>query len=81
MAEMIENKMATKHVEAVADYNEDTAHRGQLLFDEERHLGVLATAKLHHRALLTCKSGQIIVYHILKLCLGCTLLQNIQKLI
>lgn len=55
MTGIVENKMVAKHIEAVGDYSEDAAHRGQLLFEEERHLGVLATAKLHHRALLTCK--------------------------
>ena len=36
-------------------YSEEDAHHGALIVEEERHLGLVASAKLHWRALLICK--------------------------
>ena len=38
-------------------YSETNAHRGALLLEEERHLGVWESAKLHRRPLLICKEA------------------------
>ena len=48
------------HVEKIGSnddafsYSEEDAHHGALIVEEERHLGLVASAKLHWRALLIC---------------------------
>jgi hypothetical protein len=41
-------------VEDASFYSDEVAHRGALILEEERHLGVWASVKLHRRALLIC---------------------------
>jgi hypothetical protein len=58
-------KSAAFHLESdstedVSNYSDETAHRGALIEEEERHLGLLASAKLHWRALLICAYHSII---------------------
>lgn len=41
-------------------YEEAAAARGAVLLEEEKHLGVWHSAKLHWRALLICKSSPVL---------------------
>ena len=50
------------HVESVSGgdalgYSEEVAHQGALLMEEERHLGIWASVKLHRRPLLICEQA------------------------
>jgi hypothetical protein len=52
-------KAGTVHMEAMSQdqsfqYSDEVKH-GPAIIEEERHLGVWATAKLHWRALLICR--------------------------
>jgi hypothetical protein len=38
-------------------YSDEAAHRGALILEEERHLGVWASVKLHRRPLLICEQA------------------------
>ena len=50
------------HVESVSVedatfYSDEVAHRGALILEEERHLGVWPSVKLHRRPLLICEQA------------------------
>jgi hypothetical protein len=50
------------HVESVSVedaslYSDEAAHRGALILEEERHLGVWASVKLHRQPLLICEQA------------------------
>ncbi len=59
MASLEDQKTAATHLEStshdVGDYNEVDADRGASILEEEKHLSLWHTAKLHWRALFICK--------------------------
>lgn len=44
-------------VEDASFYSDEAAHRGALILEEERHLVVWASVKLHRRPLLICEQA------------------------